>query len=188
MVRNNIAKIEGLLKAKKALDTLCANTFTTKEYNAIRGKRSTNVHSLVKMGILSIDHIDEFELEVEIPIYRRGRKYVLVNDNGQAIDGIDIDSYYRMDKAVRLAIDNFYNNGNPLHQHMICYDGDTETITAKRYHYVYNRQKMIDRLHHEEQHLNKVVTRKYELFAKARRAYENAYNIQNNVAACLKAL
>ena len=108
MIRNNIKRIYGLIRAKTALDGLSSGTFTTKEYNAIREKGSTNISDLLKMGIVSIDHIDEFEMEVEIPFYRRGvQEHVLKNDEGKIIMGIECYVYKRADKAVRAAIDAF---------------------------------------------------------------------------------
>ena len=189
MIRNNTERVNGLILAKAALDDLSSGTFTTKEYNAIREKGSTNAPNLLNLGIISIDHIDEFEIEVEIPIYRRDRRErVLKNDAGKIIKGIDCYSYKRADKAVRTAIDAFYNGGHPLIETVICDEAETETITAKRYHYVYHPQKMIDRLYIENDKLNKVVNRKYELFKKAQASYQKVCSIGYDLSACLAAM
>ena len=189
MVRNNTERVNGLILAKAALDNLSSGTFTTKEYNAIRGKGSTNAPDLLKLGIISIDHIDEFELEVEIPIYRREiRKRVLKNDAGEIIKGIDCYVYKHAEKAVRTAIDAFYNGGRPLNETVVCEGAETETITAKRYHYVYHPQKMIDRLYFENDKLNKVVNRKYELFKKAQASYQKVCSAGYDLSACLAAM
>ena len=189
MVRNNIKKVRGLILAKEALDSLSSGTFTTKEYNAIRGKGSTNASNLLKLGIISIDHVDEFEMEVEIPIYRRDtRKHVLKNDAGEIIKGIDCYFYKRAEKAVRTAIDAFYNGGHPLIETVICEGAETETISAKRYHYVYRPQKMIDRLYLENGRLNEVVNRKYELYKKAQAVYQKVCSAGYDLSACLAAM
>jgi len=189
MVRNNIKRIHGLILAKEALDSLPSGTFTTKEYNAIRGKGSTNASDLLKLGILSVDHIDEFEIEVEIPIYRRGiQEHVLKNDAGEIIQGIDCYFYKRAEKPVRAAIDAFYNGGHPLIETVICENAETEIITAKRYHYVYHPQKMIDRLYLENDKLNKVVNRKYELYKKAQADYQKVCSAGYSLSACLAAM
>lgn len=186
MIRNNTKRIHGLILAKTALDSLSSGTFTTKEYNAIREKGSTNISDLLKMGIVSVDHIDEFEMEVEIPIYRRGiQEHVLKNDAGEIIRGVDYYFYKRAEKAVRTAIDAFYNGGHPLIETVICEKAETETITARRYHYVYNPQKMVDRLYLENDKLNKVVNRKYELFKKAQAAYQKVCSAGYDLSACL---
>jgi len=189
MVRNNVKRIHGLILAKEALDSLSSGTFTTKEYNAIRGKGSTNASDLLKLGILSIDHIDEFEIEVEIPIYRRDiREHVLKNDAGEIIKGVDSYFYKRAEKAVRTAIDAFYNSGHPLIETVICNGAETETITAKRYHYVYRPQKMVDRLYLENDKLKEVVNRKYELFKKAQATYQKVCSAGYDLSACLAAM
>jgi len=188
MVRNNTKKVRGLILAKKALDSLSSGTFTTKEYNAIRGKGSTNASNLLKLGIISIDHVDEFEIEVEIPIYRRDiREHVLKNNAGEIIKGVDCYFYKRADKAVRTAIDAFYNGGHPLIETVICNGADTETITAKRYHYVYRPQKMIDRLYFENGRLNEVADRKRELLKKAQATYQKVCSVSHDLSACLAA-
>lgn len=189
MVRNNIERVHGLILAKEALDSLSSGTFTTKEYNAIRKKGSTNTPILLKLGIISIDHIDEFEIEVEIPIYRRDiREHVLKNNAGEVIKGIDCYFYKRAEKAVRTAIDAFYNGGYPLIESVICNGAETETITARRYHYVYHPQKMIDRLYLENDKLNKVVNRKYELFKKTQATYQKVCSAGYDLSACLAAM
>jgi len=189
MVRNNIERVNGLILAKNALDSLSSGTFTTKEYNAIREKGSTNAPILLKLGILSIDHIDEFEIEVEIPIYRRdSRAHVLKNDAGEIIKGVDCYFYKRAEKAVRTAIDAFYNGGHPLIESVVCEGAETETVTARRYHYVYHPQKMIDRLYSENDKLNKVVNRKYELFKKAQADYQKVCSAGYDLSACLAAM
>ena len=186
MIRNNTKRIYGLIRAKAALDGLSSGTFTTKEYNAIREKGSTNISDLRKLGIVSIDHVDEFEIEVEIPFYRRGiQEHVLKNDAGEIVKGIDCYTYKRTDKAVRTAIDAFYNGGHPLIETVICDEAETETITAKRYHYVYNSQKMVNRLYFENDKLNKVVNRKYELFKKAQADYQRVCSAGYSLSACL---
>jgi len=189
MIRNNIKRVHGLILAKDALDSLSAGTFTTKEYNAIRGKGSTNAPDLLKLGIISIDHIDEFELEVEIPFYRRGiQEHVLKNDAGEIIKGVDCYFYKRAEKGVRTAIDAFYNGGHPLIETVICNGAETETITARRFHYVYHPQKMVDRLYIENDKLNKVVERKYELFKKAQATYQKVCSAGYDLSACLAAM
>lgn len=189
MIRNNTKRIYGLISAKAALDTLSSGTFTTKEYNAIRGKGSTTISDLLGLGIVSIDHVDEFELEVEIPIYRRDvREHVLKNDAGEIIKSVDSYFYKRAEKAVRTAIDAFYNGGHPLIETVICNGADTETITAKRYHYVYRPQKMMDRLYRENDKLNEVINRKYELLKKAQTTYQKVCDMSNGINACLAAM
>ena len=189
MVRNNVERVHGLILAKNALESLSSGTFTTKEYNAIREKGSTNAPILLKLGIISIDHIDEFEIEVEIPYYRRGiQEHVLKNDAGEIIKGVDCYFYKRAEKAVRTAIDAFYNGGHPLIETVVCDGAETETITAKRYHYVYHSQKMIDRLYLENDKLNKVVERKYELFKKAQATYQKVCSAGYDLSACLAAM
>lgn len=189
MIRNNTERVNGLILAKAALDGLSSGTFTTKEYNAIRKKRSTNAPDLLKLGIISIDHIDEFEIEVEIPFYRRGsQERVLKNDAGEIIKGVDYYLYRRAEKAVRTAIDAFYNGGHPLIETVVYNGAETEMITAKRYHYVYHPQKMIDRLYIENDKLNKVVNRKYELFKKAQAAYQKVCFAGYDLSACLAAM
>ena len=189
MIRNNTKRVHGLILAKAALDSLSSGTFTTKEYNAIREKGSTNISDLLKLGIIFIDHIDEFEMEVEIPIYRREvRKHVLKNDAGEIIKSIDCYAYKRAEKAVRMAIDAFYNGGHPLNETIVCEGAETETITAKRYHYVYYSQKMVDRLYFEVDKLNKVVNRKYELFKKAQADYQKVCSAGYDLSACLAAM
>ena len=189
MVRNNTKRIHGLILAKMALDSMPSCTFTTKEYNAVRGKGSTNASNLLKPGIIFIDHIDEFEIEVEIPFYRRGvQEHVLKNDAGEIIKGVDCYFYKRAEKPVRTAIDAFYNGGHPLIETVICESAETETITAKRYHYVYRPQKMIDRLYLENSRLNEVVNRKYELFKKAQAVYQKVCSAGYDLSACLAAM
>lgn len=186
MVRNNTKNVNGLLKAKKALDSLPIGTFTARDYNALRAKGSSNIEGLLHRGIIFIDHVEEFEMEIEIPIYRRGnRERVLTNDAGEVIKSIDVYFYKRADKAVRVAINAFYNNGKPLNETIISNDAETETITARRYYYVYYPGKMENALKKEKDKLDAVVNRKYELMVEARKKYDKVLEAQCNLEAYL---